>query len=164
MFLYSFFMFGFDHVFSFRVYSLSLLTLLDPGRIKLWRGNLKWPPFWSDSTVWPQLLLFSGIKYNLFLKKLSRSVPRVCHYNHVVPRPYPQLKIQDVCFTAHCVKSVQIRSFYSVNLRIQSEYRKIRTRKNSVFGHFSRSGYNRKKLNRGANSEVGENPHLCRVM
>ena len=28
---------------------------------------------------------------------------------------------------------------YSLNLRIQSEYRKIRTRKNSVFGHFSRS-------------------------
>ena len=28
---------------------------------------------------------------------------------------------------------------YSVNLRIQSEYRKIRTRKNSTFGHFSHS-------------------------
>ena len=28
---------------------------------------------------------------------------------------------------------------YSVNLCIQSEYKKIRTRKNSVFGHFSRS-------------------------
>ena len=28
---------------------------------------------------------------------------------------------------------------YSVNLRIQSEYRKIRTKKNSVFGHFLRS-------------------------
>ena len=28
---------------------------------------------------------------------------------------------------------------YGVNLRIQSEYRKIQTRKNSVFGHFSRS-------------------------
>ena len=28
---------------------------------------------------------------------------------------------------------------YSVNLRIQSKYRKIRTRNNSVFGHFSRS-------------------------
>ena len=28
---------------------------------------------------------------------------------------------------------------YSLNLRIQSEYRKIRTRNNSVFGHFSRS-------------------------
>ena len=28
---------------------------------------------------------------------------------------------------------------YSVNLDIQSKYRKIRTRKNSAFGHFSRS-------------------------
>ena len=28
---------------------------------------------------------------------------------------------------------------YSVNLRIQSEYREIRIRKNSVFRHFSRS-------------------------
>ena len=28
---------------------------------------------------------------------------------------------------------------YKVNLRIQSKYRKIQTRKNSVFGHFSRS-------------------------
>ena len=33
----------------------------------------------------------------------------------------------------HSLKSVQIL----VNFRIQSEYRKIRTRKNSVFGHFS---------------------------
>ena len=54
----------------------------------------------------------------------------------------------------HCVKSVQIRSFlwsiypvfgldteiFVVNLCIQSEYKKIRTRKNSVLVHFSRSG------------------------
>ena len=33
------------------------------------------------------------------------------------------------------------REIYSVNLRIQSEYRKIRTRNNSVFGHLSRSEY-----------------------
>ena len=52
----------------------------------------------------------------------------------------------------HCMKSIQIRSyFWSVfssirteygeilSLRIQSEYRKMRTRKNSVFGHFSGS-------------------------
>ena len=47
------------------------------------------------------------------------------------------------------MKSVQIRSFFwsvfscirtdGVNLRIQSEYRKIWTRNNSVFGQFSRS-------------------------
>ena len=44
----------------------------------------------------------------------------------------------------HCVKSVQRRSFFwsvfsyirTEYLRIQSEYKKIRTRKNSVFGHF----------------------------
>ena len=55
----------------------------------------------------------------------------------------------------HCVESVQIQSyFWSLfscirtecgdllsNLRIQCEYRKIRARINSVFGHFSRSVY-----------------------
>ena len=40
----------------------------------------------------------------------------------------------------HCVKSIQIQNFFwSIFSYIQSEYRKIRTRKNSVFGHFSRS-------------------------
>ena len=58
------------------------------------------------------------------------------------------------CLYFYCVRSIQIRNFFSdpyfpvfglntesyrVNLRIQSEYRKIRTRKNSVFGYFSRS-------------------------
>ena len=38
------------------------------------------------------------------------------------------------------MKSVQIRSyFWSVFSCIQTEYRKIRTRNNSVFGHFSRT-------------------------
>ena len=61
----------------------------------------------------------------------------------------------------HCVKSVQIRSFsgpyfpvfglnteiYSVNLCIQSKYRKIRTRKKVVFEHFPRSDYTAKVVN-----------------
>ena len=34
---------------------------------------------------------------------------------------------------------------YRVNIHIQSEYRKTRTRKNSVFGHFSHSASNCKK-------------------
>ena len=52
-----------------------------------------------------------------------------------------------------CVKSAQsIQYFpafglntkrYFVSLRIQSEWGKIRTRENSVFGHFSRSVFNR---------------------
>ena len=41
----------------------------------------------------------------------------------------------------HCVKSVQIQSyFWSVFSCIQSGSRKIRSRNNSVFRHFSRSG------------------------
>ena len=41
----------------------------------------------------------------------------------------------------HWVKSLQIQSFFwSVFSCIWTEYRKIRARKNSVFGHFSRSG------------------------
>ena len=47
---------------------------------------------------------------------------------HIIPI-YPTVRIQ------HCVKCVQI----FVPLRIQSECGKIRTRKNSVFGDFSRS-------------------------
>ena len=40
----------------------------------------------------------------------------------------------------HCVKSVQIRSYFrSVFSCIRAEYRKIRTRNKSVFGRFSRS-------------------------
>ena len=39
------------------------------------------------------------------------------------------------------MNSVQIRSyFWSVFSCIHSEYRKIQTRNNSVFGHFSRNG------------------------
>ena len=48
----------------------------------------------------------------------------------------------------HCVKSIQIRNFFWfvfsciwMNFRIQSECRKMRTRKNSVFGHFSHNGF-----------------------
>ena len=41
---------------------------------------------------------------------------------------------------SHYVKSVQMQSYFlSVFSCIQFEYRKIRTRNNSVFGHFSRS-------------------------
>ena len=42
----------------------------------------------------------------------------------------------------HCVKNVQIRNFiWSVFSRIQSKYGKIRTKKYSAFGHFSRIGH-----------------------
>ena len=44
------------------------------------------------------------------------------------------------------MKSVQVPNFFwSVFSRIQSKYREIRTRKNSVFEHFSRSDSEVKK-------------------
>ena len=47
----------------------------------------------------------------------------------------PHLDCKDII--DHCVKSVQIRSFSSSDFFcIQSECRKLRTRKNSVFGTF----------------------------
>ena len=59
----------------------------------------------------------------------------------------------------HCVKWVQIRSFFSsvfsgIRTKIQSECGKIRTRKNSVFGHFSSSAWciTRNTLRQNANS------------
>ena len=76
----------------------------------------------------------------------------------------------------HCVKSVQIRSyFWSVFSCTQSEYRKIWTRNNSVFGHFSPSDKLSNQLNNSKNettnmsgfdpkfSEVSENDRLVRA-
>ena len=42
-------------------------------------------------------------------------------------------------FAVQVLVYIKPGKIYGVNLRIQSEYRKIRTRKNSVSGHFSRS-------------------------
>ena len=64
-----------------------------------------------------------------------------------------QTKISKIYNKYHCVEGVRIRSYsgphfssfglnierYFVSLRIQSECGKLRPRKNSVFGHFSRS-------------------------
>ena len=46
--------------------------------------------------------------------------------------------------TEHCVKSVQIRNFF---WSVFSECGKIRTRKNSIFGHFSDSGSSKLSYN-----------------
>ena len=64
--------------------------------------------------------------------------------------------LSDIYDRIHCVKNVQIQSYfwsvfsyiwteYGDLLSIQSEYRKIRTRNNSAFGHFSHSGYSATK-------------------
>ena len=55
---------------------------------------------------------------------------------------YNLKRLQQKSRKIHCLKSAQIRSFlWSLFFYIRTEYRKIRTRKNSVFGHFSRSDW-----------------------
>ena len=49
---------------------------------------------------------------------------------------------------------------YGVNFRIQSEYRKIRTRNNSVFGLFSRSGPSKKKFPENGGGRKSETPEV----
>ena len=70
----------------------------------------------------------------------------------------------------HCVKSVLMRSYfwsvlslfglnsenYFVNLHIQSEYRKIQTRNNSVFAHFSRSNWKQRNNAQGKLETKGQ--------
>ena len=61
---------------------------------------------------------------------------------HTYLAPINLTSDQNTVRKGHCVKSVQIRSlFWSVFSCIRTEHRKIRTRKNSVFGYFSHSGY-----------------------
>ena len=68
---------------------------------------------------------------NVFIK-LKNSL-EACFFHHFYHHFFLFLQV-------HCVKSAQTRSFFwSVFSCIQSKYRKIRTRKNSVFEHFSRS-------------------------
>ena len=66
-----------------------------------------------------------------------------------------KMKLPLSTWSHHCLKSIQIGSFcglyfplfrpntgsYSVSLRIQSKHTKIKTRTNSVSGHFSRGAY-----------------------
>ena len=66
----------------------------------------------------------------------------------MTPRDFRNIHTTGNSCRDHCVKSVQIQSYFwsvfsciqTVNLHIQYKFRKIRTRNNSIFGHFSCSG------------------------
>ena len=82
----------------------------------------------------------NGIKY---LEKFSH-VREKCGVsmlpNMAVIEYESQSNIHLISLPWKCAKSVQILSyFWSVFSYIRTEYGKIRTRNNSVFGHFSRS-------------------------
>ena len=98
--------------------------------------------------------LENDLKFDVHIKSLCRKVD-----HSQTKRSFSNIQ---------CVKIVHMRSFfgshfpvfglnteiYSVNLLIQSEYRKIRTRKYFEFGHFSRSGLSNEQKLLLANSVI----------
>ena len=68
--------------------------------------------------------------YNCFLA-IAKLIVKL-HYILLNPKENVAVELKDRDIL-HCAKSVQIRSIF------WSEYRKIWTRKDSVFGHFSHS-------------------------
>ena len=79
--------------------------------------------------------------------KISKTIPKLLFPFHIVIIINVVIIIINwfiIIILKHCVKIVQILSFFwsiffRVNFFIQSKYRKIRTRKNSVFRNFSPS-------------------------
>ena len=123
---------------------------------------------WNDSCVRERddLLLSKKFIIIFVLAKTQKKISRTAHISEVkASLRLSTFRIENYCnrdaysfiksiwVTIHCLKSIQIWSFsgpyfpvfglntdiYRVNLRIQSKYRKIRTKKNSVFRHFSHS-------------------------
>ena len=94
-----------------------------------------------------------NLKFGILYLKTSvlTSLPKLKEFIKTWRRPESKCNICKCSVNPyhHCLKSVQIRSYSlvfglnteicGVDLRIQSECRKIRTRNNSVFGHFLRS-------------------------
>ena len=87
-------------------------------------------------------LYLSGIHKNV-LYLFSKSCFHIVYANKIISQEILRTKSQAgmrKLSRLTCEKSVQIRSyFWSVFSCIRTEYRKMRTRNNSVFGHFSRN-------------------------
>ena len=113
-----------------------------------WSGCLIFPKTLRKHLYWSfrylQYLVISIISYLIIFKNSSTFQ---INFNAIVFEK--TMQYYRITLLTHCMKSVQIRSFlvriflYRIEyghllhkLRTQSEYRKIRTRKNSAFGHF----------------------------
>ena len=111
-----------------------------------------------NSIAWPHCLLiiiiseFQYVCPNLMpLQKEGTSYWRIrtiqtFKYKKFLLKSRQNRKLRQILRIPHCVKSVQIRSyFWSIISCICTEYTKIRTTNNSIFGHFSRSAEKKRK-------------------
>ena len=93
--------------------------------------------------IFEKLDLLQSWKRSVSCKKTCISSHSQMFYKKSILNPFSNFitslgnSLTAVSFFTNCVNTVQIWSyFWSVFYCIQSEYRKIRTRNNSVFGHF----------------------------
>ena len=105
-------------------------------------SNIPWDPGLSMHDFVKQTVYFKTFYFLIIIAMILK-----------LYKKYKETSLHERLKSFHCVKSVQNGDFpgpyfpvfglnmerYSVSLRTQSKCRKIRTRKKSVFGHFSRS-------------------------
>ena len=91
-------------------------------------------------------IIYTGNIYSKFTNTYKTFYGKLCPFNPFHANGllylYPLKTLENLFeeLKRHSVKSVEMGSFFwSVFSRIQSEYGKIRTRKNSEFRHFSHS-------------------------
>ena len=132
------------------------LEILSPDlKRNSWIRNTKfsedWPfNFWSSNVTYTAVYLVADVKYTAVY--LVGDVKYTAVYlvgdvkMRIVNLSYSgvtawKVSKYEVFFGPYISVFGLNTEIYAVNLRIQSEYRKIRTRNNSVFGHFSRCAY-----------------------
>ena len=109
----------------------------------------------SQFSYYSLVLMFCSRQTNNMINKIHKKALRIVLNDHISDFEIMLLNIGKTSQYSdyyHCVKSVHIRNYFwsvfscirteyedLVNLRIQSECRKIQTRNNSIFGYFSRS-------------------------
>ena len=77
---------------------------------------------------------------NNFRLKSEIKYKHIYNHQYEVSKAFPSKVSKYGAFSGWYFPVFELNTeIYEVNLRIQSEYRKIPTRKNSVFGYFSRN-------------------------
>ena len=102
-------------------------------------NKINYRNIWFPKVIIILMMTAQGLFYNVFFEKDS-------HLNDVEFTEHLQTLLLNMKMTksyAIVVCITEIYYIYSVNLCIQFESGKIRTRKNSLFGHFSHSAQKR---------------------
>ena len=103
--------------------------------VKLWVISERGLHIWKADTVWRK---YDQVQLQSCFNRMSTEFGN-CVARRISVYYTPQTPKLCKLMSANSKEEKFCLKSSTVNLRIQCEYRKIRTRENSVFGHFSRS-------------------------